>query len=140
MLLGDGDVHLWLADCPHDVEAERAAWDVLSLEERQRRDRLRQPRDRALRVRTRALVRQVLAGYLGTSPTEVALGSGVDGKPEVVDVARPRWPRFNVSHSGSKVLMAVSGSREVGVDIEEVRTDLDWSAVAAPDNRRSRAG
>jgi len=82
-------------------------------------------------VRRRALVREVLAGYLGIRADEVAIAGGCDGRPVVVATDRPGWPRFSVSHAGTVVLIAVSRRAEVGVDVEDVRRDIDWQAVAS---------
>lgn len=128
--IGEDEVHVWFVCFSPDPGAEREAWEVLSPEERARSDRLRQDRDRSLQVRTRALVRRVLALYLQVAPQDVAIASGPDGKPEVVGGATRRWPNFNVSHSGSMALMAVSASHAVGVDIEQVRADLVWQDIA----------
>jgi 4'-phosphopantetheinyl transferase len=38
--------------------------------------------------------------------------------------------RFNLSHSGAKILVAVTAEREVGVDVERVQRDFAWEEVA----------
>lgn len=128
--LGDDGVDVWFVPLTPDRMAEIEAWSVLSAEERARADRLRQDRDRAVFVRTRARLRQVLAGYLAIDAVDVAIGAGPEGKPEVVESDNPGWPRFNVSHSGSVALIAVTGRKEVGVDVERVRADIAWQDVA----------
>jgi 4'-phosphopantetheinyl transferase len=133
---GDGEVDVWFTSLTPDRLVESEAWNLLSAEERDRAGRLQQAGDRAVQVRTRGVLRQVLASYLGIGAGEVAIGEGPDGKPEVVDPDRPRWPHFNVSHSGSVAVIAVSGFHKVGVDVELLR-DIPWREVAhaffAPD-------
>ena len=104
---------------------------MLSSEEQARASRLKQHHDRAVQVRTRALVRRVLATYLHVAPQEVAIAAGPEGKPEVVvDVDMPGSPRFSMSHSGSMALIALSRSHEVGADIEQVRGEFVWRDIA----------
>lgn len=129
--LGDDGVDVWFVPLTSDRMAEIEAWSVLSAEERARADRLGQDRDRAIFVRTRARLRHVLAGYLAVDAVDVAIGAGPEGKPEVVESDNPGCPRFNVSHSGLVALIAVTARREVGVDVELVRTDVPWRQVAA---------
>ena len=57
--------------------------------------------------------REFVRGKLGG----VEFGKGVNGKPYVVG---SEW-RFNVSHSGEWMLVALARGCEVGVDIEQVR-------------------
>ncbi len=85
---------------------------------------------RSARIRARALLREVLSGYLGIPAAEVVIGTEPEGRPLVVDTDRPGWPRFSVSHAGPVALIAVSGAAEVGVDVEDVRRDVDWREVA----------
>lgn len=86
--------------------------------------------DRSLRTRTRALLHEVLSGYLGIPAAEVAIGTEREGRPVVVHTDRPGWPRFSVSHAGAVAVIAVSRGPEVGVDVEDVRRDIDWQQVA----------
>lgn len=51
------------------------------------------------------------------------------GKPQVVVGGRPSPLRVSVAHSGGAALFAFAASTEVGVDVEEVRPDFDWSPV-----------
>jgi 4'-phosphopantetheinyl transferase len=82
-------------------------------------------------VRRRALLQEVLSGYLGIPAGEVAIAHEHDGRPVVVNTDKPGWPRFSVSHAAAVVLVAVSRRAEVGVDVEDVRRNIDWQEVAS---------
>jgi 4'-phosphopantetheinyl transferase len=62
----------------------------------------------------RAALRIVLAGHLGLHPSDVELGAGEHGKPEIAGAAL----RFNLSHSGDLALIALTEHAEVGIDVE----------------------
>jgi len=124
------EVEVWLERFGRDRRAEREAWEALSAEERERACRLERERDRVLFIRTRGLLRHVLAGHLEVGPREVAIDAGPGGKPRVGGAGGVGWPHFNVSHSGSVALIAVTGRHEVGVDVELVGADIPWREVA----------
>ena len=123
------DVDIWLTALDPDGRADPGAFAVLSPDEQAHASRLRQDRDRELQVQTRVALRRILGRHLGVDPAAVAIGAGPDGKPEVTGPGRPRRPCFNVAHSGAIGLIAVSESREVGVDAEQLR-DAPWREVA----------
>jgi 4'-phosphopantetheinyl transferase len=51
------------------------------------------------------------------------------GKPALV--SGPQQPlKFNVSHSGELALYAIAWRRELGVDIEQIRTDIEFEQIA----------
>jgi 4'-phosphopantetheinyl transferase len=64
-------------------------------------------------------LREILGHYLGLPADELRFETGRHGKPHL---ASPEGElAFNLSHSGSLALIAVA-RREVGVDIERIRT------------------
>jgi 4'-phosphopantetheinyl transferase len=128
--IGAGDVHVWqTTSTPDDVDAD-AAWKLLTIEERAMARRLRDDDDRARRVQARAARRRLLARYVGTEPEALRFCDGTDGKPELVGPPDRPSVRFNVSHSGSVILIAVAGDREVGIDVERIQTRFPWEQVA----------
>jgi 4'-phosphopantetheinyl transferase len=128
--LGGDEVHVWSATAPADHLGAQAAWKLLTPDERAMARRLRNDDDRARRIQARAARRRLLAGYVGADPETLCFREGRDGKPELV--ARPGHPkvRFNVTHSGSVILIAVAADREVGVDVERIQSEFPWESVA----------
>ncbi|GAB3020590.1 hypothetical protein GCM10027051_27320 [Niabella terrae] len=103
---------------PTQVKATQEALESL-LDEPEKRKSLsfRQTADRQRYLVARAGLKQLLANYGGVAAREVKLGVEANGKPYW---DQPGVPRFNISHSGSQVLIAV-GPQDMGVDVEEVR-------------------
>lgn len=70
-------------------------------------------------VDSRWALREILGRYLGLPADELRFETNRHGKPRLASPAG--GPSFNLSHSGSLALVAVAG-REVGVDVERIRT------------------
>lgn len=122
--LQEGGVEVWLA-VPGGA-AEAAAEPLLSRAERRRAARFTAPEARARYVVGRGLMRWGLGRLIGVEPPAVAVAELPTGKPTVAVAG----PRFNVAHSGRVVLAAFAWRRDVGVDVEQVRT-RDELRVAA---------
>ena len=118
-----GEVHLWRARL--DGPVTEAAY-LLSPPEWLRAERFHFRRDRQRYMAGRALLRTVLARYVGGDPRDLEFSTGPHGKPELVGSTL----RFNVSHSGDLFLLAVTYGREVGVDVEEMRDHLPFEMLA----------
>lgn len=117
----------------------RRWFDVLSCflspPEQERMGRYRRPGDRERFLIGRGVLRLLLAPYTGLSPQQVRIGLGPHGKPFLRrdssgPPARTAGPHFNVSHSGDLVLVALHPSRTVGVDVEQIRRNIDWLPIA----------
>ena len=78
----------------------------------------------------RGVLRQTLAGVVGVEPGEVRFSEGEFGKPYLSHQPGGEPVSFNVSHAGSYLLLAVGHGAEAGIDLEEVREDLDFAPMA----------
>jgi 4'-phosphopantetheinyl transferase len=101
---------------------------LLSHDERERAATFRFPRDRSRYVSARGLLRVLLADRLGLDPARIEFAYGEHGKPRL---ARADCDlRFNLSHSGSLMALAICEGREIGVDVEARRDDLIALGIA----------
>ncbi|MFC4535916.1 4'-phosphopantetheinyl transferase family protein [Sphaerisporangium dianthi] len=99
-------------------------------------ERLRGTRRRSDRDRFTvgaALIRLVVAGYLGGSPRAVEVDRSCDRCG--LQHGRPRLPaapelRTSLSHSGERVVLAVARHAEVGVDVEILTMSKDPGTLA----------
>jgi 4'-phosphopantetheinyl transferase len=127
--LGSGEVHVWQADLERLSIPETCA-AVLSTDECQRADRFRFPRDQRRYRHCRVLLRMLLAGYLQIEPAQISFGYWAHGKPSLAASCGSSDIRFNLSHSGEKAVFGFVRSREIGVDVEQIRHDFEVQAIA----------
>lgn len=79
----------------------------------------------------RGLLRSLLASYLGADPEELRFAYGPRDKPRLV--GRTAWEdlKFNSSHSHATALVAVTEGRDVGIDLEKMRHEVDIKGIAS---------
>lgn len=124
---GGGEVHVWRIWLDQHPAVVRQLWGMLSDAERARALQFRFARDRDRFIVAHAALRSILSRYLGIAPADVRFHTSAYGKP-VIDA--DTVIRFNLSHSGDLALCAIAGEREVGVDVEQIRPDLEWEGLA----------
>lgn len=125
------EVHLWHADLDALRHQRPDSWQGLSTSEQSVAAGMPVAEVRERWIGARAMLRAVLAGYLRVPPQQTRFVRGPYGKPELAGDAR-FMPAFNLSHSGSQVLLAVTGPQGmVGVDVEERRCVPEWEQIAA---------
>lgn len=124
-------VHVWgieLGGSPRCLE-RCAKW--LNEEEQHRAARLIRDEDRRRYVFAHGALRSVLSRYLGVGPAVLSMHRGKEGKPFLVGAVEDQRPiTFNMSHAHGRALVAVSTGREVGVDLERVRSDVDVAKLS----------
>jgi 4'-phosphopantetheinyl transferase len=118
-------VNVWTRTLRVSSAIERACYEVLTSEERERAARYRIERPRNDFILTRGTLRSLLARYSGITPQELSFRYTAHGKP-LLD--GPSDLRFNVSHTDGLALIAFVRAREIGVDVEKIN--------AAPDVRK----
>jgi 4'-phosphopantetheinyl transferase len=98
----------------------------LSNAENDRMARFRYPDDRRRYLVAHGVLRDVLAEMTGVAAASLRFMEGPHGKPFL----DPPGLKFNLSHSGELAMAVMSADREVGVDIEKHRPDIDVLAIA----------
>ena len=126
--LPETDVDIWSASIA--LGPEIRAWEgLLTPEERERAGRFRFHEDYQRFVYGRGLLRELLSRYVGSRPTEMRFNFSQQGKPELAPgYATPIT--FNLSHSGSHILLAFAHDRRIGVDVELMRPDVEVEQIA----------
>src|SRR6187401_2616619 len=120
-----GEVHLWSADLRSVPGRMHTA---VSPDEWIRAARFHFAIDRERYVATRAAVRTILGSYLDEDPADLCFEAGPKGKPALSRLST--FLRFNLSHSDDLLLLAVTFGREVGVDVEAMRTQVQFEMLA----------
>ena len=128
--LPEDEVHLWRIDLASAAKGEQRWEQVLSPDERARASRFHFSQDRQYFSATRALLRTLLAGYVGANPTELVFYYSEKEKPSLISVPSGSHVEFNVSHSGAVALLAFARGRALGVDVEQLRENFDHAAIA----------
>lgn len=114
---GPGGVHVWAAWLPMFP----AMSDILSAEENARAQRFRLACDRERWTASRAILRIVLASYVGRAPERLGIRTDSRGKPQLILGDGEPTVRFNLAHAADLMLLAVARDREVGIDVERIR-------------------
>ena len=124
--LPEGELHIWRVDLPVAPALLTICQSLLSPEEATRAERRRQPQARRLFITGRGVLRQLLAAVTGLDPRELAIIAASGGKPELPGSGIA----FNVAHSGDTILIAVSRSGQLGVDVEHIDPTRPFDEVA----------
>jgi 4'-phosphopantetheinyl transferase len=124
-----GRVDVWSVHLDEEAKASSEA-GVLSPDEVARAGRFHFEKDRRHFIRCRAALRLLLAEYLVIPADQIQFEYLTGGKPQLVPRQNPGALQFNVSHSAGMALIAFSGERRLGVDVERIRDDVDTAALA----------
>ena len=148
---GAATVHVWAFSLEGTAECIERCRAALAPEERQRADRFVFERDRIRYTVAHAVLRHLLSRYCGTTPESLRFTSTQAGKPTLVFPAAA--VHFNLSHSENRGLLGVCADRELGIDLEKIRSDIEALSIsrhyffgserdtieAAPEGERERA-
>ncbi|MGB5975100.1 MAG: 4'-phosphopantetheinyl transferase superfamily protein [Nodosilinea sp.] len=119
-------VDLWLISTETVVPAVLGSLaSALSATEQTQLQHLRHFSARQQFILSRGCLRYLLSRYTGQSPSDLVFAYGPRGKPELCPNGPGSALVFNLSHSGTRLLVGVSTATEVsaiGVDIEVLRS------------------
>lgn len=77
----------------------------------------------------RALLRCTLSRYANVRCEQWAFGTNAHGKPFIRNPVAGTHLRFNLSHTAGLVACAVTRDHEIGIDVEHVHRNVDWTAL-----------
>ena len=73
---------------------------------------------------------RLLSNFLDLPPDQIRFTYSGYGKPNLIPEQNPADLRFNLSHSGEMALYGITHGRNIGVDIEQLRTLDDFEGIA----------
>lgn len=125
------ELHLWFADMRAFAHTDMAN-ECLALLSANEKDRLAKIKSSAHKQRfliTRATVRKVLALYLqDVSPQSLIFATNQFGRPLLAE--NPCHLEFNLSHSNDQLVIGITHTRSLGVDIEFIDRSRDFARIA----------
>jgi 4'-phosphopantetheinyl transferase len=143
LTLEPDSLHVWAFDLEAAPDLLDLCRSCLSDAERQRADRFVFPRDRVHHTVAHGVLRHLLGRYCGISPESLQFSVSPAGKPtlqipdrDVTTNAAGNTPKylpgihFNLTHSGGRALLGISRGRELGIDLEQVRPNIETLSIS----------
>lgn len=127
-LEGD-EVHVLASRLDLPPAALSALVRLLSRDELERARRFLAERDRRRFIAAHGTLRALLGRCLRWPPSAIRFRLGRDGKPSIASPGVSGL-HFNLSHAGERSLIAIAREREVGVDLEPIRADIEFHEIA----------
>lgn len=121
------EVHVWRIELDSPAISLKLM-DVLSHKEREKANSFRSTQTRERWVAARGALRYILAAYVRSEPHSLLFRTESYGKPFL------SWPvtniPFNISHTGSLALLAISSQGRVGVDAELIHSIVEVEEIS----------
>ena len=130
LTLQQGEVHLWRASLDQPATTFQRLQATLSPDEQARAARFHFDKDRIHYITARGILRTLLCGYMNFNPRSLQFSYNSYGKPSLNSAAHDADIRFNLAHSRGLALYAFTVEREVGIDVEYMKPDIDLLALA----------
>lgn len=126
----ENEVHAWKAPLVASEDEYRAFQQVLPPTEQERARRFYFEKDRRRWIIAHGILRLLLARYLHTAPQEPQFITNEYGKPTLAPPLAKSGLQFNLSHSAKMALYAFTYRRQIGIDLEYMRRDIEWDLLA----------
>jgi 4'-phosphopantetheinyl transferase len=128
IVLTDNKIHVYLIQ--FNLFDDKECIQYLSEDELVRAEKLKIEEKKNQFVIARSVLRLLLSSVVGKSYQDIEFFYGEHGKPSIKESLNKQPIEFNISHSGNYALIAITLSHKVGVDIEEIKFDLDHQSLS----------
>jgi len=130
LAVGCDEIHVWRASldqAPLQIESFLLS---LAADEKARAERFYFARDRGHFIVARGVLRAILGRYMNRAPEQLSFRYGARGKPVLAGESGADAIHFNLSHSHGLALYAITKGRQVGIDLERIRSDVAVAEIA----------
>ncbi len=127
--LAEGEIHVYCAELDEPDSRIQELQSLLAPDEQQRAGRFRFEPDKKRFIAARGILRTILSEYLSISPASLEFEYGTHGKPALRAHSVTRPLRFSLSHSRGVAVYALTSNREIGVDVERIRSVPDADRI-----------
>lgn len=131
LALLSNEVHIWRASLDQPAWRIQELAQTLSADEYKRAERFYFEQHRQRFIAGRGILRTILSCYLGIEPSKLQFCYGNRGKPALAAIDTDRTLHFNLSHSEGLAMYAITRDREIGIDLEYIRSVPDAEQIAA---------
>jgi 4'-phosphopantetheinyl transferase len=128
--LADNALHIWLALADEHGPSLPRYTRHLSPDELRRAGRMRRLKLQERFIISRGLLRALLSRYLECRPELIQFACSLQGKPYLPASVSSGQLQFNLSHSRDAIVFAVRLHEPVGIDVEYMRDNLDFTSLA----------
>lgn len=128
--LPDNMVHVWRALLEVDPSILRCLKSTLAQNELERAERFIFDPDRNHFIAARGILRDVLGRYLQCAPQTIDFVFGARGKPAISSGGSRHPLCFNLSHSHGLAVIGIARKRELGIDVEMIRSEFASEEIA----------
>ena len=129
--LEEYEIQVWNANPQRCAFRPQQLIPLLSKDELDRMARFHFDQDRQDFGFARGMLRILLGRYLDTAPQDLRFSYSEHGKPSLAAPHLAARLEFNLSHTSGCVLVAICRGRQIGIDIEKWRKDINIDEVAA---------
>ena len=129
-ILAENEVHIWRASLHAEKSVLSTLQRLLSDEEVTKAKQFYFEKDRQHFIIAHGILRTLLSRYLNIPPSLLSFNYNAYGKPALSSPFCERYLHFNLSHSHDMALYAFAYTRQIGVDIEYMRSDFNYEELA----------
>lgn len=130
LVLPRAEVHVWPVSLDQPDMLIHRLVQTLSLDEQSRAERFHSEQDRQHFIVGRSVLRILLSQYMMIRPNQITFQYKSNGKPYLTNKYGGETLCFNLAHSNKLALYSFACARQVGIDLEYIRSLPDAEQIA----------
>src|SRR5205823_3061705 len=130
LTLDQDEIHVWRATLDRPLWYVESLEQTLAADERTRAQRFYFQKDRTHFIVARGVLRAILGRYLDKQPQTLRFCYNKYGKPGLEGETDSNALYFNASHSHGLALYAIARNADIGVDVEYMRANMEYTQIA----------